>query len=526
MQYSHSRINLYNTCKYKYKLRYNDNLKVISDNNPDNALLVGLLLHESIELGLEKAEKNYYKKFNLVTNEHINEVIKVKELLPKINHILPKGGQFELPLSNLDFMGFIDYIIETSPDNFDIYDFKYSNHDESYKNSGQLSLYKYYFEKDNPGKKVNNLYYFMIPKLQIKQKKTENIIQFRERIKRETKEPHLIKVEYDPVKVIEHLTNIKHEKETTLFPKNVSNLCSWCEYHDYCIKGEDYMILPKNEKRTIESTKKHVIWIYGAPFTGKTTFANKFPDVLMLNTDGNIKFVDAPYISISNNVTMNGRIKNTKLAWEVFKEVIDELEKKDNDFKSLVVDLLEDLYEHCRLYVYKKLDIQHESDNSFKAWDVVRTEFLSTMKRLLMLDYENIILISHEDTSKDITKRSGDKITSIRPNLSEKVANKIAGMVDIVARVVADGDDRRIEFKQDEVIFGGGRLSNIKDTIIELDYDEMMKVYSLDSKKEPIRKSKKENDEIESTDDVEVEDFKNIFNEENIEKKTTRRRRK
>lgn len=328
MQYSHSRIGLYNTCKFRYKLKYNEGLKVIPENNPDNALLVGLLLHESIELGLEQAEKNYYKKFNLITDEHINEVIKVKELLPKVNDILPKGGIFEVQLSNLDFIGYMDYIIETSPNNYDIYDFKYSNHDENYKKSGQLSLYKYYFEKDNPGKKVNNLYYFMIPKVQIKQKKTESIIQFRERIKKETKEPHLIKVEYDPIKVIEHLTNIKHEKETTLFPKNVSNLCSWCEYHDYCIKGENYMLLPKNEKRSIENTEKHVIWIYGAPFTGKTTFANKFPDVLMLNTDGNIKFVDAPYISISNNVTMNGRMKNTKLAWEVFKEVIDELEKK------------------------------------------------------------------------------------------------------------------------------------------------------------------------------------------------------
>ena len=49
------------------------------------------------------------------------------------------------------------------------------------------------------------------------------------------------------------------------------------------------------------------------------------------------------------------------------------------------------------------------------------------------LDYENIVLISHEDTSKDITKKSGDKITAIKPNIADKVANKIAGMVDIVA---------------------------------------------------------------------------------------------
>ena len=94
----------------------------------------------------------------------------------------------------------------------------------------------------------------------------------------------------------------------------------------------------------------------------------------------------------------------------------------------------------------------------FHAWDKVRGEFLNTLKRLMNLDYENIILISHEDTSKDITRKGGDKITAIKPNLQEKVANKVAGMVDVVARIVADGDARTFSFKSNEVIFGGGRL--------------------------------------------------------------------
>ena len=59
------------------------------------------------------------------------------------------------------------------------------------------------------------------------------------------------------------------------------------------------MLLPENKRRTPDATKKKVIWVYGAPFSGKTFFANAFPDPLMLNTDGNIKFVDAPFISIN-----------------------------------------------------------------------------------------------------------------------------------------------------------------------------------------------------------------------------------
>lgn len=499
MQYSHSRIETFNFCKYAYKIKYLDKIEIVSTYNADNPLLIGLLLHESIEKGLNEAEKSYYSKFNVLDDNQINEVIKVQEVLPKILELLPKGGMYEFQLSNGDFIGYLDYLVETSPNNYDLYDFKYSNNTENYKNSRQLSLYKYQFEKTYPGKKINNLFYLMVPKVQIKQKKSENLYEFRKRIKEETGNPFLLQVEYDSNKVIGWLEDIKKEKETTLYPKCNNPWCSYCNMDiNNNLLGEEIMILPSIERRNLEQDKKHVVWIYGAPFTGKTTFANNFPVPLMLNTDGNIKFVDAPFIKMANEVTMNGRVKNTKLAWDVFKDTIDELEKKDNEFKTIIVDLIEDMYEHCRIYTYKKLGIEHESDNSFKAWDVVRTEFLSTIKRLMMLDYDNIILISHEDTTKDITKRTGDKVTAIKPNISDKIANKLAGMVDIVARVVANGDERTLEFKQDEVIFGGGRLANIKDSIIPLNHEEFLKIYDNNEiKNKPSTRDKKA--EVEET---------------------------
>ena len=80
----------------------------------------------------------------------------------------------------------------------------------------------------------------------------------------------------------------------------------------------------------------------------------------------------------------------------MFLDVVAELEKKQNDFKRICLDLVEDLYEHCRLYIYDKLDIQHEQDAGYgKGWDMVRTEFLSTIKRLKNLGYQ-IIYISKE----------------------------------------------------------------------------------------------------------------------------------
>jgi phage nucleotide-binding protein len=476
VQYSYSRVDCFKHCPFKFKLRYIDELVTVKPTNADNALILGTALHTGIEEGVEAGIQAYYNSYPIIDDNHINEVMKLEYLIPKVQKLLPKGI-FELQVIDTDFIGFIDLTAIVDDQTVDLYDFKYSNNVRNYLESGQLHIYKHFLEK-KINKKIRNLYFVFIPKVAIKQKKGEELANFRKRImtELEASKVKIVQIQFNPNKVIEFYADIKRILETSDFPKDPSYLCNWCEYQEYCEKDVDWMLLPKNERRNIEKILKKVVWLYGVPFSGKTALADKFPDPLMLNTDGNIKFVTAPYISIKDIVTVEGRQTKRTFAWVVFKETIDELEKKQNEFKTIIVDLLEDLYEHCRVFIYDREGITHESDNSFKFYDVVRTEFLSTLKRLMNLDYENIILISHEDTSKDITKKSGDRITAIKPNLAEKVANKVAGMVDIVARVIANGDERTLSFKTNEVIFGGGRLT-VTDKVIPLDYNEFMKVY-------------------------------------------------
>ena len=479
MQFSHSRVETFVQCPYKYKMRYVDRLKTIAPTNADNPLLLGKAIHTGIEEGTDAGIKAYYDSFPIAEDAHITEAMKLEYWIPRVRALLPEGGKFEEVIRDSDFIGYMDYLVPTgAPFEFDLYDYKYSNNVKNYIKSGQLHEYKYFFERNHIGQTIRNMYFVFIPKVSIKQKKNEDVVTFRRRVQDELKklEIQFVEIGFNYVKVVEFGMQIKNILECDSFEKEEGFLCNWCEFQQYCERGVDYMLLPKNERRNIETINKKVVWLYGAPFSGKTFLANRFPDPLMLNTDGNIRFVDAPYISIKNDVKVEGRQTRTTLAWDVFKDAITELEKKDNTFKTIVVDLLEDCYEHCRIFMYAKLGITHESDDSFKAWDKVRTEFLSTMKRLMNMDYDNIILISHEDRSKDITRKSGDKLTSIKPNIQDKIANKVAGMVDIVARVVADGDDRILSFKTDEVVFGGGRLM-VTDNEIPLDYDSFMEVY-------------------------------------------------
>ena len=232
-------------------------------------------------------------------------------------------------------------------------------------------------------------------------------------------------------------------------------------------------MLPSTSRVAIDATNYKKMWIYGAPFSGKTTVCDDAPTPLNLNTDGNVKNVTMARLPIKD--TLEGRQK--KLAWEVFKSAIDDLES-GSGFETILVDLLEDTYESCRLWMYKQMGITHESDDAFRAWDKVRTEYLSTLRRLINLPY-NIILISHEDMSKDITKKSGDKVTAIKPNIQDKIANKIAGMVDIVCRVVIEDDGRYLSFKSDSVVFGGGRFSLEDTTQIPLSWDAIEEFYAL-----------------------------------------------
>jgi hypothetical protein len=87
---------------------------------------------------------------------------------------------------------------------------------------------------------------------------------------------------------------------------------------------------------------------------------------------------------------------------------------------------------------------------------MVKLEFLSTMKRLKNLGYR-IIYISKELTGQ-VTLRGNVTLTTYKPNINDKVANVLAGTVDLTCRAYADDRGRWIGFKVDEYTFGGGRF--------------------------------------------------------------------
>lgn len=239
------------------------------------------------------------------------------------------------------------------------------------------------------------------------------------------------------------------------------------------------MKLPENKKRTPMVNALPDVFLYGQSYVGKSTFADNVNDNLIFNSDGNTDELSSPSILIANEVVVNGRITTTKLAWEVFKEWVDELEKKQNTYKYITIDLLEDFRELCRVYIYKKMNITHESDAGFgKAYDMVTTEFNTVLKRIKAAGYH--LIICSKEVEGEVTLKTGGKYTTFKPNVPEKVANVIAGLVDISARAFVDGDGKRwLQLGKQEHTFGGGRYTfNVDKCALGMDalVDEIKKL--------------------------------------------------
>lgn len=243
MRYSYSRLECFAKCPYQYRLRYVDKLKTLPETNADNALYLGLAVHKGLETGsVAEAISEYKSHYNILTDENINWISQLEYQIPRAIELLPTGGEHELEVKLDNFIGFIDYVCGDT-----LYDFKFSNNVDTYRKSPQLSLYKYFLEQVRPELKINHLKYIIIPKINIRQKKNETVLEFRQRLQEhlDISEIQIVEVPYDGDSVTQFLTACQQLEKVDNFPKNPTRLCGWCQYQTYCeSNGEiDWMIV-------------------------------------------------------------------------------------------------------------------------------------------------------------------------------------------------------------------------------------------------------------------------------------------
>lgn len=485
-QYSYSRVSLYEDCPYHFKLRYIDQLTELPRYDPYNPLILGNAMHAGIEKGVEYGVEQYFNSYPVITNKLINEAIKLELLIPRVHAWLDEMFPdckliHEYEIDDENFKGFVDLIVETPDGKHVVIDFKYSNNVKNYLDSGQLHIYK--DKLDALGFNVVRLGYLFIPKVSIKQSENEELFHYRKRIEHEVKKAQLkfVPIDFDSMQYVYFLNSIEQIEAAKVYPKNVSGKCFACmpkfapDYLELVTnsKGDVLMALPKNERRERKIDTKPDLWLYADSYVGKSTFVDQFPNVLFANTDGNTDNTTAPVEYIKDEITKVGRKTERIFAWEKFLNIIDDLETEENTFEAIALDLVEDLRDHCRVYVFEKNGWEHESDGSFgKGWDKVKTEFNRAIKRLKTLGYQ-IIYISKE-IKDEVTLKGGAKRTTFRPNVDEKTANFLTGTVDLTIRAFVNSDDERfLQLAKKQNVFGGGRF-DFKQDVIPLDYEEFI----------------------------------------------------
>ena len=250
---SYSKIDVFWSCPYLYKLRYLDKLKAKPDERPDCALYEGTSIHEAIEKrdkthGLNVYKSNY-KEVNLA---HDIEMYKLEKAMDMAISEVPHG-EYEYKLMTDDFIGYIDMLVKVDEGVYDLYDFKFSNSD--YKDSGQVHVYSYYYEKIT-GNKIRDIYYVMIPKCPDKYQEGCNIDELKEKIDKYYR-THTIrydKVDFDRQKVNYFFARKALMEKEKAFDKRYSFKCGWCEFQRYCsTNGRD-------RSELIEETKEVDLW--------------------------------------------------------------------------------------------------------------------------------------------------------------------------------------------------------------------------------------------------------------------------
>lgn len=171
-------------------------------------------------------------------------------------------------------------------------------------------------------------------------------------------------------------------------------------------------ILPKNINKEIDLTPK-IFLIWGESMSGKTYLARQFPNPLIINTDGNAKKVDTPSVEITK--------------FTEFIEVIDALEKEQHDYKTVIIDLVDDIEIMLTNYICEQSKVEALADIGFgKGFAKFNQVWKNLMMKLSQMPY-NIIFISHIINSTD----DNDNPIQV-PSLPQKQLNACQGRCDLV----------------------------------------------------------------------------------------------
>ena len=177
----------------------------------------------------------------------------------------------------------------------------------------------------------------------------------------------------------------------------------------------------------------YITFIYGPAKVGKTTFASKMPDCLLLAFERGYN-------------ALPGVLAQDITTWGQMKEVLRELKKPEVKaaFKTIIVDTVDIASVLCEKYICSQLGIENIGDGgwSTNGWAKVKREWEQTFRAITMDGYA-VVFISH---SKDKTfkPKNGNEYNQIVPSCSTAYNEIIKNMADIMGYIDVNGNERKL----------------------------------------------------------------------------------
>lgn len=203
-----------------------------------------------------------------------------------------------------------------------------------------------------------------------------------------------------------------------------------------------------------------------------STFASQFPDAIFLATEAGLNSLEVYQAPVP--------------SWEKMLELCKDLASGKHNFKTVVIDTVDNAYKLCSEFMCEKLKISHESDAKWgKGFSMVNSEFQRVITRLSHLPY-GLIMISHSK-EKEIETKTGTKVRKIIPTIPNGGREIILGMVDITLYAdimpIKDGEgkkvigSRRVFRTKPTTSYEAGDRTKRLPEILDLDYDKFLEAF-------------------------------------------------
>lgn len=204
--------------------------------------------------------------------------------------------------------------------------------------------------------------------------------------------------------------------------------------------------LPTKKTTPVANLLGYILLLFGEKKIGKTT---------MLAEGGEDTFFaffepGGKSLSLYADVFVN---------WAHFKAAVAQIiSEQPRRFNHVVIDTVDLAYKVSERYTYKKLGIDHASDEAYgKGWAAIRENFSEPIMRLVNSGVA-VTFVSHAD-EREITRLDGRKYDKIAPTMPKQARELVEGLVDIWAYYGYDGDRRILAIQGDDHVAAGHRLT-------------------------------------------------------------------